>query len=144
MAPTAPRSEPISRPRAIVVLLATFALLGLVATWRMPIAAPSLQCPDGGRVQLGRDGVSSCEPGAELPAGQALALGQRFDCNKASEADLSLIPGIGPALARQLVEARDGGFLSWEQLDAVPGVGAARLSALRTACDISSHDSGVW
>ena len=134
----------MSRQKAIVAVLAAAGLVGLVAAWRLPIGSPLLQCPDAGRVQLGSDGVASCAPGLPLPAGQALALGQKFDCNTATEVDLALVPGVGPALARELVAARDGGFVSWEQIDAVRGVGAARLRALRMACDIPSEDSGVW
>ena len=134
----------MSRPQAIAVVLAAAGLLGLFAAWRGPIAAPSLVCPDGGPVQLGPDGVASCLSGAPLPAGQALTLRQKFDCNTATEADFALVPGVGPALARELVAARDGGFVTWAQLDEVPGVGQTRLNALKVACDIRSADAGVW
>lgn len=134
----------MSRPQAIAVVLALAGLLGLGALWRGPIEAPSLECPDAGAVQLGPDGVASCRPGALLPAGQALTLRQKFDCNTASEADFALVTGVGPSLARELVAARDGGFQSWEALDSVPGVGPTRLNALKTACDIRVGDAGVW
>jgi len=138
----------MSRPRAIAVVLALAGLLGLVAVWRWSVSAPSLECPDGGQVQLGPDGVASCAPGAPLPAGQALTLRQKFDCNTASEADFALVVGVGPSLAHELVVARsslgDGGFASWEQIDAVSGVGQTRLIALQAACDIHVMDAGVW
>ena len=134
----------MSRPRAIAVVLALAGLLGLVAVWRWPVAAPAFPCPDGGPLQLGAGGVASCEPGAPLPAGQALTLGQKFDCNTATEADLALVPGIGAALAHELIAARDAGFVDWRQLDAVPGVGVTRLKALQTACDIRVGDAGLW
>ena len=134
----------MSRPRAIAVLLALAGLLGLVAVWRWPVDAPSLACPDGGPVQLGEGGVASCAPGAPLPAGQALTLRQKFDCNTATEADFALVPGVGPSLARELVAARDGGYSSWEQIDAVTGVGLTRLNALQAACEIRVMDAGVW
>ncbi len=134
----------MSRARAIAVVLALAGLLGLSAVWRWPVASPALDCPDGGPVQLGADGVASCAAGAPLPAGQALTLRQKFDCNTATEAELALVPGIGPSLARELVAARDGGFVDWEQLDAVPGVGPTRLKALQAACDIRVGDAGLW
>ena len=134
----------MSRPRAIAVVLALAGLLGLAAVWRWPVPSPLLACPDGGPIQLGADGVASCEPGSPLPAGQALTLGQKFDCNTATEAELALVPGIGASLAHELIAARDGGFVDWDQLDAVPGVGATRLKALQTACDIRWGDAGVW
>lgn len=134
----------MSRPRAIVVVLALAGLLGLAAAWRVPVTAPSLDCPDGGRVHLGPGGVATCQPGAPLPAGQALTLRQRFDCNTATEADFALVTGVGPSLAHELVAARDGGFASWEEVDAVSGVGETRLNALKAACEIRVVDAEVW
>jgi DNA uptake protein ComE-like DNA-binding protein len=134
----------MNRPQAIAVVLAAAGLLGVLALWRSSSVPPALECPDGGPVQLGPDGVASCRAGAPLPAGQALTLHQKFDCNTATEADFALVPGVGPTLARELVAARDGGFERWEQVDAVSGVGAARLNALQAACDIRVVDAGVW
>lgn len=134
----------MSRPRAIAVVLALALAVGLVAGWRRPAASASIECPDGGPLMLGPDGVASCARGAVLPAGQALTLKQKFDCNTATEADFALVPGIGPSLAHELVAARDGGFLSWDQVDAVSGVGQTRLFALQAACDLRVGDAGVW
>ena len=135
----------MSRPQAIVVVLAAAGLLGLLAAWRGPLGSPSLACPDGGPIQLGPDGVASCSPGRPLPAGQALTLHQKFDCNTASEADFALVPGVGPSLAHALVAARDGGgFATWSEIDAVSGVGETRLIALQSACEIRVVDGGVW
>ena len=134
----------MSRPRAIAVVLTLAGLLGLAAAWRVPVTAPSLDCGDGGLVHLGPDGVATCQPGAPLPAGQALTLRQKFDCNTATEADFALVTGVGPSLAHELVAARDGGFTSWEEIDAVSGVGETRLNALKAACEIRVVDAGVW
>lgn len=134
----------MSRPQAIVVVLAAAGVLGLLVAWRAPIRAPSLACPDGGALQWGADGVASCSPGRTLPAGQALTLHQKFDCNTATEADFALVPGVGPSLARALVAARDGGFAHWSEIDAVSGVGEARLIALQAACEIRVMDGGLW
>ncbi len=73
-----------------------------------------------------------------------MTLGQKFDCNTATQADFALIPGVGGQLAAELVAARDGGFVSWDQVDAIKGVGPARLEALQAACDILISDAGVW
>jgi len=75
-------------------------------------------------------------------------LGHRLDLNVATEKELALLSGVGPSLARRLVEARDaaGGFSNWEQVDAVAGVGAAKLKTLQAATVLgSSPDAGgVW
>jgi hypothetical protein len=134
----------MSRPQAIVVVLAAAGVLGLVAAWRAPLRSPPLECPDGGALQLGPDGVAGCAPGRPLPAGQALTLHQKFDCNTATEADFALVPGVGPSLAHALVSARDGGFANWTEIDAVSGVGETRLIALQAACEIRVMDGGVW
>lgn len=58
--------------------------------------------------------------------------GSRLDLNRASEADLTALPGIGPVLARRLVERRRlmGRFGSFAQVDSVSGVGPAVLRIL--------------
>jgi competence protein ComEA len=134
----------MTRPQAIAVVLVLAGALGVFAWWRVPVEAAPTSCPDGGALRLGPDGVARCGDGAPLPAGQALTLKQKFDCNTATAEDFALVPGIGPSLAQDLVAARDGGFRDWAELDAVPGVGAARLIALQAACDIRVADAGVW
>lgn len=48
---------------------------------------------------------------------------------------LDALDGIGPALARRIVDwrSRHGGFASINDLDKVPGIGPAKLAALRGA-----------
>jgi len=53
--------------------------------------------------------------------------------SSASAADLEALDGVGPALAQRIIDWRTahGGFSSVDQLDDVPGIGPARLDALR-------------
>lgn len=53
--------------------------------------------------------------------------------NRSSARELEQIPGVGAVLAARLVAARDssGGFRTWEQVDAVKGVGPAILARLK-------------
>jgi competence protein ComEA len=53
----------------------------------------------------------------------------RLDLNTATAAQLELLPRIGPALARRIVEFRDarGPFTSIDQLDEVQGIGPRTL-----------------
>ena len=55
------------------------------------------------------------------------------DLNQASAAELDGLPGIGPATAAAIVEHREqnGPFASVEDLEAVRGIGPAKLDALR-------------
>jgi competence protein ComEA len=68
-----------------------------------------------------------------LVAGIGLAFAE-VDVNKADQAGLSSIKGVGPAMSAHILDARKkGDFKSWEDLqERVAGIGpksAARLSA---------------
>ncbi|GIW92507.1 MAG: hypothetical protein KatS3mg110_0548 [Pirellulaceae bacterium] len=55
------------------------------------------------------------------------------DLQEAPEAELRLLPDIGPQLARRIVEARQNGltFQSVEDLKRIKGIGPKRCEALR-------------
>ena len=56
-----------------------------------------------------------------------------LDLNRAQAAELDMLPGIGPVLARRIVEYRrqHGPFRRIEELRAVRGVGPRLLERLR-------------
>ena len=56
-----------------------------------------------------------------------------LDLNRATAAELTRLPGIGPVLAARIVAQRaaDGPFRSIDDLRRVSGVGSAKLSAFR-------------
>lgn len=58
---------------------------------------------------------------------------RRIDVNRATAAELEALPGVGPAIARRIVDhrQREGRFAGPEDLLAVPGIGPARLEELR-------------
>lgn len=59
--------------------------------------------------------------------------GLRIDVNSAEEAQLDLLPGIGPRLAARIVEERsaEGSFTSLDELMRVPGLGPRLVERLR-------------
>ena len=71
------------------------------------------------------DGRSVVVPSRLAPAGE---LG-RVDVNTASERLLTTLPGVGPVTAQRLIEGRP--YHRLEDLLRVPGIGPARLEALR-------------
>lgn len=127
---------------ATVILLA----VGLVSYWRWPHQAAALDCPPE-RVVLDDAGVARCGDvdGKRLPAGQALTVGQKVAFSKLSADDLAILPGIGPQLAAQIIATRDAkhGFCSWDEVDAIEGVGEARLETLRQLAEIPFCDAGL-
>lgn len=56
-----------------------------------------------------------------------------LNLNTATPRQLEALPGIGPALAKRIVEFRDkkGGFKRVEELLAIPGISEKRWKALR-------------
>ncbi|XWX02517.1 ComEA family DNA-binding protein [Aggregatilineales bacterium SYSU G02658] len=81
-----------------------------------------------------RDGdqvhVPSQADGANLPT--ALPSARTIAINRATMDELTALPGIGPALAAQIVAYREanGPFADLAALDAVPGIGARTLEVL--------------
>lgn len=74
-------------------------------------------------VAVGSAPTGSGEPSATAPV----------NLNTADEPALDALPGVGPATAAAILEHRGkvGGFTSVEQLLDVPGIGEAKLEALR-------------
>ncbi|HKV76372.1 MAG TPA: helix-hairpin-helix domain-containing protein [Gemmatimonadales bacterium] len=61
-----------------------------------------------------------------------------IDLNRASEAELERLPGVGPSLARRISEyrTRHGGFAAVDSLVRVAGIGPATLARLRGLVEV--------
>lgn len=77
----------------------------------------------GGAVAGGAGAAAGAAPGEPLA----------LDINTATAQELELLDGVGPATAAKIVAYREqaGGFRSIEELDAVSGIGEAKLAAIR-------------
>ena len=70
------------------------------------------------------------------PASDKLRDGGRLDLNLATEAELTLLPGIGPALAKRILRGRP--FESPEALQQVSGIGAKTFARLQPFIEVSA------
>jgi competence protein ComEA len=73
-------------------------------------------------------------PGAgAAPTGAGPATVGLVHLNSADVAALDALPGVGPATAQRIVDWREqnGGFRTVDDLEQVPGIGPAKLDALR-------------
>jgi competence ComEA-like helix-hairpin-helix protein len=68
-----------------------------------------------------------------LPERCRYLLGMPLNVNRAGEEELELLPGIGPRLARRIVEVREstGRFSSPEDFLRVPGIGGKLVERMR-------------
>jgi competence protein ComEA len=65
-----------------------------------------------------------------------------FNLNAATPEQLQRIPGVGPALAKRIVEfrAKKGGFKRIEELLAIPGISEKKWQVLREYLIVERKD----
>lgn len=88
--------------------------------------------------------VAGLPAAVHLPGGAPLAAEWRLllDPNVATAEELILLPGVGPALAQEIVTYREAfvprpAFRTMDDLEQVRGIGPARLAKLRPYLRIS-------
>jgi competence protein ComEA len=88
--------------------------------------AASAQAPAGGQRRSSRDSKKS------------LAAGQTININTASVAQLTQLPGVGPATAQKIVEHREvhGPFARIEDIMKVKGIGKAKFEKMKAALSV--------
>ena len=69
----------------------------------------------------------------------------RVNLNDADERELSLLPSIGPTIARRIIENRDrlGPFESLEDLGRIHGIGEKSIEKLRVYCHFDETTQAV-
>jgi competence protein ComEA len=97
--------------------------------------APYVGLPAGGSDVGGRMGTATSTVAGKVSRAPAdgVGAGRPVNVNTASAEELQTLPGIGPALARRIVEDRAarGPFRSAEELARVFGIGPATATRLR-------------
>ena len=100
---------------------------------------------DGAQIIVGVRGAKSSSIGPASRTGAASAAGATSSGATTTAAPVSLssagtdalesLPGVGPAIARKIIDYREvnGPFRSVDDLVDVPGIGPAKLEALRSA-----------
>ena len=86
--------------------------------------------------------LEEAEQQTQLPAPTEEA---PLNLNTATQAELELLPGIGPVLAQAILDYRDsfGGFSTKEQLKEVSGIGEKRYAAVEALITVEVEDEGT-
>jgi competence protein ComEA len=84
---------------------------------------------DGEKILVPRTGNQQSAPGNPAPSESSTLL----NLNTADESDLDRLPGIGPSLAKRIVEYRkkNGPFSTVDEVDDVDGIGPRKLEEFR-------------
>lgn len=99
---------------------------------------PALPCAAAAPWSAGEPHRARCGVGGGgLALGARRALELSTPLEAVTAADLESLPGLGPRLARQVIEERKkrGGFATVDEVGRVRGMGPARLEALRGALE---------
>jgi competence protein ComEA len=125
--------------RAILLLLSAFGIGALVWLYRQSRPLPPVNPAEVAAFEeyaraLERDmsGVVTLKEAPDSKATSAALTLPRLDLNAAAEADLVRLPGIGPVLAKRIVEYRQahGPFKRLEELRQVKGIGVKTYAKL--------------
>lgn len=122
-----------STPHARLALVCLLGLLGTTVLARSGAARPSAPKGPPRHLQTPVTGP--------LHEGNALRDGHALDPNFASAVELALLPGVGPRLAREIVERRlrAGPFRDLRALRGVRGIGEKTLAKIEPFLRIDSE-----
>ncbi len=74
-----------------------------------------------------------------ISGGKLMAAGKKIDVNRAQASNLKWVPGIGPTLAKRIVQERErrNGFTSMSDLRTIRGIGKKKWEALTQWLEVS-------
>jgi competence protein ComEC len=115
-------------------------MLALLARYGIPLLRTDLDGTivvesDGRRWRVLRRQITASGPPAEKARSKlrrdadAKPAGHRINLNTATEAQLEALPGVGPVIARRIIEGRP--YRAVEELERVKGIGKRRLEEIR-------------
>jgi len=101
---------------------------------------PDKTIASGSRVEISLDGGYRV---SAMSGAQLMTLSLPMDLNRATAEDLEAIPGLGPALAKRIVEYRQahGPFKQVEDLREVSGIGPQNLEKLKPYLGLGSQEA---
>jgi competence protein ComEA len=116
----------------------------LLTVWRQaggpePLPTPDATLPSETRVEVSAGGAYCL---GHMSAEQLLTLGRALDVNTATAEDLEALPGVGPVLARRIIEYRQsrGPFQKIDDLLSVHGIGKKKLAHLAPLITVASQE----
>ena len=108
---------------------------------QVPVSAPPATAPASSDSSSSSAAKSQSEiPFAKTESGATSANASMdylksnpVDLNKATQAELEVLPGVGPKMAERIIayRAENGGFKSVDELDDVKGIGEKRMTTLK-------------
>jgi len=118
---------------------------GVVEVPEGSIVADAIEAAGGARPGAGLDSINLASPvlagdqvvipgpGGSAPVGPTAADDGSMSLNRADATQLQDLPGVGPVLAERIVSYREanGPFQTVDDLLDVPGIGEAKLAAIR-------------